>query len=380
MIGFGSLLLVLFVLYLLECASWIPPGAIAFRWPIKRRSPLRVVTKPGPRSGSSIAFSFPLLFRSAILLSSWPSISISPEGIVDDSKGVFWAFDRISRIELSDRIVLINDNPFFRAASQEQANGLARLLKRLRSQECAARSDGICEYLAACLDVGGAASTLDAFANQTFHLSLDCFLLLFIAFVASPLAVFKFGLVRVWPFILLCLLLNVAVILWDFRAAEKALFPHRVGTRWEAFLTILLSPPAALHAIKYLARDVVAAYHPLAVASARCTEADFDTLASWNLRQLMFVPAAPAASQDGQDGNDSGAECAEWFRRELLRQVSSLVRKKGRRPDLLVSPPPRQSEMVKSYCPRCWSEFVVAQGVCTDCGGVQLCSFREEQR
>lgn len=374
MIGFGSLLLVLFVLYLLECASWIPAGAIAFRWPIKRRSPLRVVTKPGPGSRSSIAFSFPLLFRSAILLSSWPSLSISPEGIVDDSKGEFCAFDRMGRIEVSGRIVLINDKPFFPAASEEQANALARFLRRLRSQERATRSGEICEYLAACLDAGGAASSLDAFADETLKLSLDCFLLLLIAFVASPLAVFKFGLVGVWPFLVVCLLLNVAVILWDFRAAEKALFPKRVGTRWEALLTILLSPPAALHAIKYLARDVVVTYHPLAVASARCSDADFDALASWNLRHLMFVPAVP------QDGNESGAECAEWFRRELLKQVSSLVGSKGRRPDLLVSPPSRRSGMVKSYCPRCWSEFVVTEGVCSDCGGVQLSSFREDQR
>jgi len=373
MIGFGCLLVVLFVLYVVECAVWIPSDTAAFRLTSNEKSPIRMVTKPRVVTRSSVAFSNPLSFRSAILVCSSVSASISPDGIVCGMWDEFLAFEDMSRIESSRRSLLINGAALISASSEAQASDLAQLLRRLCKQKPKDRANEIEKYLADCLDADRAGARVQEYADESFNLNLDSFVLFLATFVVSPIVVWRLGLPETWPFLLLCLLLNVSVILWDFRRTERKLFPKPGTNRWETMVTILLSPPVALHATKYLARDIAADYHPLAIAAARCSDEDFETLASWVLRQLMFVPDINRVT------NDRAADCSEWFRHELHKQVSSLVRSKGRCPELLVAPPPRGSQNAGSYCPRCWSQFVVPQGACIDCGGVTLRSFDEHQ-
>jgi hypothetical protein len=130
--GFGTLLIVIFLLYLVEWATWIPAGAIAFRLSPNKDAQLRLVTKLGVFIRSGVAVSYPPLFRSAIIACSMlPPASISPSGVLSEALNEFLAFEDISGIESSRRNVFINGHAFILASSEAQASDLARLLSRL---------------------------------------------------------------------------------------------------------------------------------------------------------------------------------------------------------------------------------------------------------
>jgi len=375
MIGFGSLLAVLFVLYLVEYAAWIPSDAVAFRVCSGGKFPLRMVVRPRAVTRARVAFSYPLPLRSAILVSSWASASISPAGIVTGTPGRFLPFENISSIETAARSVLANGETFVSGSSGAQANQWAGLLRKLCKCEPQDRASQIEKFLSNSLDADRARARVQHYLDESFRTCMDSAALFVVTFVVSPILVWRWGLRETWPILVFSFFVSLLVILGDFRRAERELFPEPETNRWESIVTILISPPAALRATKYLARDAAAAYHPLAIAAAGCSDAEFGALASWTLRQLMFVPDVSRTLGDG------AVDCAEWFRHELLEQVSKLVRSEGRSPELLVSAPSlRDSQHAQSYCPRCLAQYVISRGVCTDCGGVSLRPLDESGR
>ena len=127
------------------------------------------------------------------------------------------------------------------------------------------------------------------------------------------------GAPAIWPFLLTYLVLNVSLIAWDFRRANRELFPTTGMTRWSTITMILLLPPAALRATKFLARDIGYGYHPLAFAASRSSNREFRALASWVLREVMFVP------DTGESLDKRAEDCTQWFRLRFQNAVLELV-------------------------------------------------------
>lgn len=376
MIEFWFLLFVLLILYVAECAVWVPAGSIAFRLPFNPERPMRMITKLRTVPRSSIVFAFPFPLRSEVIVCSPLPVFLSPGGIVagpgfivDVRRDEFAAFEDVLQIEAELRKLLVNGMAFVATASEVQATELASLLKRVRKRTLKERAAEIEKELAHSLDPACACSRLKEYTEKTSDLSLDSLVLLFVIFVVSPILVWRWGLVATWPFLLAYVVLNVSLIAWDFHRANRDLFPTTGITRWSTITMILLSPPAALRAAKYLARDIGHGYHPLAFAASRCSNKEFRALASWVLREVMFVPDT-SISLDKRS-----ADCTQWFRRKFQNAVLALVHKQGDHPEELLAPPLRESDRVQSYCPRCLSQFVIYDGVCTDCGRISLRPF-----
>jgi hypothetical protein len=213
---------------------------------------------------------------------------------------------------------------------------------------------------------------LEEFADETADLRLDSLGLLIMVFLISPFLVWKWKLVATWPFLLTYLIVNIAFIAWDFHTANRELFPTIRIARWSTIGIIVLSPPAALRAVKYLARDIGSDFHPLAFAASRCSHDEFRDLASWALRDLTF------GSEFSPGSDERAADCTTWFRHMFSSAVLSLVHRHGADPKEITAPPPRESEHVRSYCPRCLSQFVISEGVCSDCGRISLRRFDSE--
>jgi hypothetical protein len=374
MIEFGFLLSALLLLYLAECAVWVPAGSIAFRLSSNPKRPLRIITKSRVVPRSSIVFAYPFFPPNDVVVCSPQLLSICPEGIAPDprflagARGGFVAFEKIFRIGVELRKLVVNGAPFVATSSEIQATELADFLKRLRKRTSKERTSEIEKQLARNLDSDGAQSRLEDYAETTSTLSRDSLTLQFMVFVVSPVVVWKFGLNIVWPFLLIYLVLHVSLIAWDFHRASRRLFPTAGTARWGTIAMILLSPPAALRATKYLARDIGLGYHPLAFAASRCSNKEFRKLASSVLREVMFAPEAMGLDKQSVD-------CSQWFRHRFQNAVLELLRKHGNALQELIAPPLRESEHVQSYCPRCLAQFVLLDGVCTDCDSVPLRSY-----
>jgi hypothetical protein len=375
MIDYGFLLAVLFLLYLLECVAYIPVGSVAFRLPSSAKRRMRLLTKPQPALRSSLVFSLPFSVGSGIIVCSPLPISLCPQGIAcnpriaSSGQREFIAFDDMQQIDSAQRNLLINGASFVTAASEIQAGEIREMLQRVKQQRLPERQAEIEREIARSVDVDRMCSRLAAYADKAWDLKVDLIALFVVIFLVSPIVVLKLGLATVWPFVIAVLLLNVALIAWDFRRINREVFQN-ANVPWQAIVMVLLSPPAALHATKYLARDLGRGYHPLALAAARCSDADFLNLAAWVLRDVRFAPEQETGGTDTR-----ATDCRKWFYHKLQTGLYSLVRKKGFAADDLMGPPRRESEYVQSYCPRCLSQFVIREGVCTDCGRIPLNSF-----
>ena len=375
MIEFDFLLFVLLLLYFVECAIWVRAGSTAFRLPSGPTLPLRMITKPRAANLSGIVFAFPLFFRGGgvVVSTPWP-VFVSPMGIVAEprfapSESKFVAFEDILHVEHAQQNLLINGKRFAAANSNLQAAQLERFVRRIKKRKLHDRPVEIERELARCFEVDRARSLLNEHGERTFNLRFDSLMLFLAIFIASPVVVWRWGLNGAWPFLLSYLVLNLSLIAWDFRRTDRDLYRDFSEGRAGQTLTILISPPVALHATKYLTRDIGFSFHPLALAAAGSSDEDFRSLASRVLRDLMF------ATETSLGADNRATECAEWFGERALKIVSALIREKGFSPEDLVSAPRRESESARSFCPRCLSQFVITDGNCADCGGIPLTPF-----
>ncbi|HEY6442629.1 MAG TPA: hypothetical protein VIY66_04745 [Candidatus Acidoferrales bacterium] len=324
----------------------------------------------------SIAFVSPFSFRGGVAVFPSLPISICPRGIAVDPSIVtegtqkeFVAFEHVSSIQAIDRDLVVNGRVFAVTASEAQAAKFAKIVKRLKDRSSQDRSVEIERDLSQSLDADLIQSKLEVYVEKTSDLSFDSLALFITIFFVSPIVVWRWGLVRTWPFLLCSVALIVGLTAWDYYRTNQELFPASSASEWRAIASILLSPPTAMHATKYLARDFGRDYHPLALAAARCRREDVRSLASRVLRDLRF----PRETSEPTDR--LATDCTNWFAHQLENAVSSLLREAGQEPEELIAPPLRESGLARSYCPRCLCQFVISEGQCTDCGGIPLCSF-----
>ena len=379
MIEFWLLVAVLLILYAAECLVWVRAGAVAFRlWSNSARA-LDVVTELRISPRSTVAFVFPFVFRNEIIVLFPLPILLSPQGIALDPmlisgavRDEFWAFEDIRLIASDERKIVINQRTFFVSSSESEAVATVEFLRRLKNKPHSERKAQIEKEIARRLDPKLAEAGLKAFLDRTFTLSLSSLALLIFVFILSPIGVRLFGLGATWRYLLGFLIFNVLLIIWDFYQANRELFGPEKTIPWSDIFTILLSPPAALRATKYLAKNFAFEHHPLALAAARCSTEDFRALASITLRQLLY-----SADSGGDNGasNDPAANSREWFRNAFRTAVVEVVKDRGQNPDDLIADPLRESSNVQSYCPRCLSQFLILEGVCTDCNGISLRRF-----
>ncbi|MGB0036425.1 MAG: hypothetical protein WBP79_13215 [Candidatus Acidiferrales bacterium] len=383
MIEFSFLLVIVLLLYLVECGVWVPAGSVAFRLPTNPKRPLRMISRRQAAARSSIVFANPFSVGGGIIVCPPLPVWISPQGVVvapsaatnlrSDSAGrtrrAFISFDDMNAIEVRQKNLCVNGEPFVSTASEFQAAYFAELLKALRKKKAQDRAVEIERKLTRWFDADRAAAHLEHFSEKVLSVGMDSLALLLGIFVVMPVVVWRFGLVASWPFLLLYLVLHVAWIGRRFRRAHRDMLPLAKESRWSAMMMVLLSPPAALRATKYLAKGLAGEFQALAVAAARDSAVDFQALASWTLRDATFGADMYAGE------NEDASRAAQWFRERLRAAVVALIREKGCDPEALIAPPPRESDRVQTFCPRCWSQYVVAQGTCTDCGGIVLRPF-----
>jgi len=375
MIEYCFLLIVFLVLYIVECAVWVPDGAIAFRLPFNLNERVTLLTKLGTQSSPGVVFSVPFSLRSDVIVCPPFPLSISPSGIASHSQfdginsiGRFVAFEDVLRLDWEQNALRVNGSAIAKCSEVEAAE-LVDLLERIKKLPTEQRVSEIENVLAQRFSPKSVESRSKELSENTSDLRLDCLILPIVILTICPILVWKWGLAASWPFVVAYLISNASLIAWDFRCADQDLFPTKKTTRWGTIATILLSPPTAARAMKYLAKDIGSGQHPMAIAASRCSDAEFKRLASWMLRRSMFE------TDEYGNSDERFEESTQWFRLKIQAHILALIRAHGDNPDEIIAPGRRESDRVQSYCPRCLSQFVITNGLCSDCGGISLRPF-----
>jgi hypothetical protein len=375
------LYIILAAIYLIECAKWLPPDVVVFRLLAGRWR----VGYPGGMLGNAhggfiVAPPWPPAGR--LLMSEPWTVSVSPEGCygyVSTStnplgrplqSGQYWPWDEVRTIEHSGKDVLVNGARLSKAASSEAAKSLATHLGQWRKLSAAQRGGEIRSALAQTLDRRAARDRFEEMEARVRWLQHFATLLFFSLFGGGALLVWS-AYWRAWPWLLSVLLASIVLVLWQFWRAHRIVYPERRGERLKLFALLLVSPPAAARAPDLIAMRRLAAFHPLAVAEIVLERHAFEDFA----RQMLLDCRCPRLPEPA--GQSPEAQHTElWFRELQSELLAVLAVDAGLElPKLLASPEPESADC-KSYCPRCRNQYVVDQGGCATCGGIELLPLR----
>lgn len=376
------LFLVLVLLYAWECACWLRRGSVAFRfWLVRRWQPIHPGTILGNQRGGFV-FAPPLPPLGNILVGSQFPLSLSPDAVLahvaaavnpggrPPQSGRLFAFAEIRSVEARGKKLRVNGEVLLKAGSTAAALHLCETLQRLVKLSPAKRTSAIERLFADSLDVTTIERLWDQFQSHAARLRLLTNLLFAYLFVAAPLLIWRFGLSRTWPPLLLLLLVATISIAVVFRRAHAQLYPTAADERFSHCLMLTLYPALAIRARDLLSRPLFEAFHPLALAKVFCSDSAFREFASRVVREIQY-PALPLCPRT----EPAAQEAERYSRQTLSHAVQVLLERSGIKPPELLPPPEPADETCRSFCPRCLAQFTTPSGQCADCGGVALCPF-----
>jgi hypothetical protein len=243
----------------------------------------------------------------------------------------------------------------------------------LREVAAASESDRgtiIGGYLDRWTDDAAAAERFAALKKQVAALRVSACLLFVLVFLFGPMMYYlpwrpsALGVAGYFAMLLSTWMLTV----WDYGACRKQLFGEKFSARFRHVGILLLSPASAMRSPEVLLRRGLAAFHPLAAAAALCARPRFAELA----RPLLLALDHPLPSEVPSDPGACRTDA--WFRKKVRKRLHSLVRRVEIDAVELLRPAPPLGDS-RSYCPRCQNQFVLAEGVCPDCGGLALVAY-----
>lgn len=399
-----SLWVILGVIYLAECLVWIRRDHLAFGawWPGRFHLWYSDAVLANEHGGFGLANPLPPL-GTVFVAAPWP-FTLSPQAVYGWSaaclqpggrppqSGRFIPFDQVKTVRVETRRVLVNDLPLVKARSPQAARRLARLLEKLRTTPEPARADAIRQALRATFDSGALRARLEAFGRWDKRLRLPANVLFFYLFVLAPWLCWTFSFRRVAWGLAAGLFLQTISLAFLFRRAHRDLYPQADDERFSPFCTMLLAAPSAIRAGEVLALPLLESFHPLAVATELGAQRDPSALErAFRWFHPLAVPrelAPPALTHllagrtlrdlrypllpDGPIRDPAALACQEWFRSTFGEVVEEFVRRNGFDPEELLRAPRPREPVNRTYCPRCYAQFMLEQGTCPDCGGREL--------
>lgn len=384
MSGLRELFLILLAIYGVECCFWVRREAAAFRAWIGKKSHLVIASAlPGGEVGGLFVGNPLPPLGTVYVCQEWP-LSLSPEAAYSYvaqawpparqhlQQGRLVRFDDLRVIEADDKSLRVNGELFVKTTSPRLARHLAALLRELRDLSVARRERAIESALAQLFDTPAIEQRVEDCRARSKTLRRLCNAELVHLFVVCPVVVEMGAFSAAWPFLAGGLALLSGAVLLAYWRAHAALWPEDKAGRWSVVATLLLSPPAAIRAHDLLTRDLLAEFHPLAVASVLCEQEEIAALAAATLRDARF-PAYPVCPSE----DDAACRTEAWSRERLTRALERFVERIGGTTALVDAPPERLSEDCRAYCPRCTNQFVLSEGTCHACGGRPLVPFAE---
>ena len=381
LIGEGqTLLLILVLLYLSECLIWVKRESVAFVSAWGSRWRLSIPPSWMGNASGGILLLNPLPPAGRVFLSHLSPISISPSGICAFNlqtlpsearspyqSGQFLPFNKIKDSSSDGAYLLINKEKFTKCATTKQAHALAKLIAAMAKASGSKRESTARTWVVKQFAVVDAAALLKESAALIEPIQQMGVILFLFLFVFTPSLAFTFGaapLIIPVAGVMVALAIEIAIM---FHRAHKKLYPAESSERLESLVKMILCPPVSIRAADILTKNLLAQYSPIVLASV---------LPGSGEKQFVRSVILDLKHPLRHEVTDADAEkTIEWTASEQLNVCMDQV-KKGRylKPQELLAPAQREENSI-SYCPRCRCQYVVTDGECPDCPGVELVDF-----
>jgi len=364
---------VLAVIYLFECVAWGPAEACAFHarprgvWD-KATELFAVIGDRWHAYAGSI-----LPGSGGVAWAESRRMALSPAGVCacgSHASGTSVPYEGLGRIHANGRALKADSRMLGRAATAGRAKELAALVEQLASVPRESRATLIETDLAGTLDARRARRALRRYRWCAKELVWPERVLAMSMFVLLPAALLLRGFRSAWPESLLTLALTVFVtVLYVVRIRRLArTLPANGPTASisDHALTMLLAPPAAIRADDAIARDACSGLHAVAIARAAGSPTIGRETAAGALRELVFPLESERAAC---------CDASVWSREAWGRILRAWVTREFGSVESLLAPPARETDAMRSHCPRCLSQYSRAGGDCDECPGVALVGF-----
>jgi hypothetical protein len=374
-----ELLLVFLAVYVLECIVWVDADTVLFSRSIWGRRKVSLGKGIFGNDSGNLRLLNPLSFSGDNHFACWFPVSVSPEGICafavrpggGDSAalrpGRSFRFEEIMTHRIDGRWLRINDEPFCKFPSADQAESLSRLIGDLSGKSVRAREKKIRGVLAGQLDEDRLSSEMLIWRKRMLPLRLACTGYFMFAYLALPGLALYLGLELLVVPALIGFLLFGAVTGGIYCVADRKIRGARREGRVPALLKMIAYPPAAIRSVDLLSLPALQGFSPL-LLSAGLPAAEGLEYAQTVIRNLRHPakgdwPPVPALS------------IVNWFAGALRDASETFVSVHyGLAREAILSPPPRDGDS-SVYCPRCESQYLDLTPTCIDCPGVETIRY-----
>lgn len=357
----GSLLLIVFIVYLIQCICWVNPDSVVFSLGIRGRGKRKNRGFVLSALDTAAFFGNPLPPLSPPLVTYWPAFQLDPDSILfisPEGEAVSIAWEKLEITRSGSRL-LCNGTQVFKG-DEAQALHYGELLEQLRKAKRSRREQVIQKWLQKGLNVQSAGRHLKIFVRRSLWLRITSNLQFIFLFFLLPWAIGTFVPRMLWLAIFVVVATSIALAV-DVWGLHRHFFGKAKDSRFKSVFTIALSPIAAIRACDTLCRDLVVNFHPVAVAGALCSDDEFGALAGEHLRRGKFTAAR-----------------SQWYQKKLQTLIEQAIRQRGVDPERLWAPSVRMTGCIL-YCPRCFAQYVADRSECTDCGYEELVAFQEPE-
>lgn len=362
-----ELLLTLLLLYLVQCAAFLPRESVLFTHPLRH---WRVgvgtgwwLLHPLPSATWLHTRRFPLRLCSGRLQAHSPPSRFgwrAPDAPAEPMRpGPPIALD------VTGRLVRVEGRPFYRAPGKRAAGRMASLLRSLEGASPAEIRRRIEAKLASSLSLASFREELESFTAATRTLGWLSDLYLCFLFVGVPILILLAHEERGLQLAFTAIAILHPATLFALVRVHRRLQPEQRGELFEQLFSAALYPPLLLRAHSELRLDLLGDFHPAVAAAELLPEAERRRF----LRAELLRLEANAAAFAGTTGEQVD-EIPELEHRALL----GLLAECGETREDLMKPPRKDDELARAYCPMCAANYVRSDGACTDCG-VELVTY-----
>jgi hypothetical protein len=356
----ASLLVIVLLVYLFQCVCWAPTRAQVF------------LLAPGGESGrkkhgflwSALKltgyWANPLPPLQPLLVVNWPLFQPEPEIVRvarEEQEPVSLPWDQL-KITRSGSKLLCNGTPVLHGGT-DQLKHSQEFLEKLKRTKPKERRKLVEKWLRHATDAAAIAERLNLFGHKSRWLDIAVNLQFFLLFLVVPMAFFRFGSRALWPMVAAVITTSI-FIAWQSLRVHKHFFAGDSDARFKSLFSTVLSPIYAIRAGDALARDLLAGFHPVAVAGVVCSRQEFEAFAGEQLRADKF-------SQTGKT----------WYGEQLELALTRALEKQGVDTARLLAAPQREANCIL-YCPLCRAQYTKVREACSDCGYGELREFGEQ--
>ena len=375
-IGEGpTLLFILVLLYLSECVIWVKRESVAFVSAWGGHWRLAVPPSWMGNASGGLLFLNPLPPGGRVFLSHLSPISISPSGICAFNiqtlpsearspyqSGQFLSFNKIKDCVSEGAYLVINKEKFTKCATTKQAHALANVIGAMAKASASKRENMARTWVVKQFAADEAAALLKESLELIKPIQeLGVILFLFL-FVFTPSLAFSFGLSPLIIPVAAVMVALAVLIAIMFHRVHKKLYPAESSERLESLVKMILCPPVSIRSADILTKNLLAQYSPIVLANVLPGSGEQQFV-----RSVILDLKHPLRHEVSEPDAE---KTIAWTASEQLNVCLEHYLK----PEDLLAPAQREENSI-SYCPRCRYQFVVSEGECPDCPGVELEKF-----